>query len=145
MSRFLRKVFSCVVLWNSPWCSLMVLFVTPRAAKLMKTSDPFVSKLMRTLLKSTMDGWYSKFSMQVIKSNVLYYIVLSEYTKWFLQLVSRACPWRKDLITSLALGQPDMESVVLEQMEQVLVNLKKDVAIINKLYTTYNLDSDAKV
>lgn len=60
-------------------------------------------------------------------------------------LVSRACPWRKDLIASLALGQPNKEAVVLYQMEQILVNLKLNISIINKLYTTYNLDSTAKV
>ena len=46
---------------------------------------------------------------------------------------------------SLALGKTDMESVVLAQMEEVLVNLKKNVAIINQLYVTYNLDLDVKV
>lgn len=61
------------------------------------------------------------------------------------QLVSRACPWRRDLLVSLALGKTDMESVVLAQMEEVLVNLKKNVAIINQLYVTFNLDLDVKV
>jgi hypothetical protein len=46
---------------------------------------------------------------------------------------------------SLALGKTDMESVVLAQMEEVLVNLKKNVAIINQLYVTFNLDLDVKV
>ncbi len=64
---------------------------------------------------------------------------------FFAQLVSRACPWRKDLLASLALGKPDMESVVLGQMEDVLVNLKKNVEVVNQLYVTYNLNSDAKV
>ena len=64
---------------------------------------------------------------------------------FFTQLVSRACPWRKDLLTSLALGKPDLESIVLRQMEDVLVNLKKNVEVINELYTTHNLNSDAKV
>jgi hypothetical protein len=61
------------------------------------------------------------------------------------QLVSRACPWRRDLLLSLALGKTDMESIVLAQMEEVLVNLKKNVAIINRLYVTYNLNLDVKV
>lgn len=60
-------------------------------------------------------------------------------------LVSRACPWRKDLLGSLALGKEDCESIVLEQMEAVLVNLKLDLEIINQLFTTYNLHSNAKV
>lgn len=59
--------------------------------------------------------------------------------------MSRACPWRKDLLTSLALEKSDMESVVVEQMTEVLVNLKKNVEIINELYQAYNLNSDAKV
>jgi hypothetical protein len=46
---------------------------------------------------------------------------------------------------SLALGKTDMESVVLAQMEEVLVNLKKNVAIINQLYVTFNLDLAVKV
>ena len=74
---------------------------------------------------------------------------LKMYHGWMTQqifyLVSRACPWRKDLLSSLALGQPDREAVVLEQMAEVLVNLEKNVAIINQLYVTYNLDSSAKV
>nr|CAH0104854.1 unnamed protein product [Daphnia galeata] len=68
---------------------------------------------------------------------------LKKYHGWM--LVSRACPWRRDLLVSLALGKTDMESVVLAQMEEVLVNLKKNVAIINQLYVTYNLDLDVKV
>ncbi|XP_046462235.1 glycolipid transfer protein-like [Daphnia pulex] len=74
---------------------------------------------------------------------------LKKYHGWMVQqifnLVSRACPWRRDLLLSLALGKTDMESIVLAQMEEVLVNLKKNVAIINRLYVTYNLNLDVKV
>lgn len=74
---------------------------------------------------------------------------LKKYHGWMTQqifyLVSRACPWRKDLLSSLALGQPDREGIVLEQMESVLVNLKENVGIIHQLYITHDLDSSAKV
>lgn len=61
------------------------------------------------------------------------------------QLCSKFCPKRKDLLESLALGQQGMEDTVVDQMEQVLINLKKDVGIVDRLYTEHNLHSDAKV
>lgn len=74
---------------------------------------------------------------------------LKKYHGWMVQqifnLVSRACPSRRDLLASLALGEIDMESVVVAQMEEVLVNLKKNVTIINQLYAQYNLDTEVKV
>ncbi|XP_057365901.1 glycolipid transfer protein-like [Daphnia carinata] len=74
---------------------------------------------------------------------------LEKYHGWMVQqifyLVSRACPSRRDLLASLALGETDMEPTILAQMEEVLVNLKKNVAIINQLYSQYNLDAEVKV
>ena len=39
----------------------------------------------------------------------------------------------------------DLDLVVIEQMEEVLINLKKNVTILNELYATHNLNSDEKV
>ena len=61
------------------------------------------------------------------------------------QLVMKACPWRKDLLLALAMGKPGKEEIIVNQMETVLVNLRKDLTVINSLYTKYNLHSDAKV
>ena len=62
-----------------------------------------------------------------------------------IQLCSKFCPKRKDLLESLALGQQGMEDIVIDQLEHVLINLQKNVAIIDRLYTEHNLHSDAKV
>ena len=57
----------------------------------------------------------------------------------------KACPWRKDLLLALAMGKSGKEEIIVNQMETVLVNLRKDLTVINSLYTKYNLHSDAKV
>ena len=57
----------------------------------------------------------------------------------------KACPWRKDILSSLAFGKLDMEEIVISQLSAALVNLKANVEVINHLYSLHNLDSDTKV
>jgi len=57
----------------------------------------------------------------------------------------KACPWRKDILSSLAFGKPNTEELVISQLTAALVNLRKNIEVINHLYSLHNLDCDTKV
>ena len=57
----------------------------------------------------------------------------------------KACPWRKDVLSSLAFGKPNMEELVISQLTTALVNLRGNIEVINHLYSIHNLDLDTKV
>lgn len=81
--------------------------------------------------------------------NKAYKATLEKYHGWMVQqifhFVMKACPWRKDILSSLAFGKLDMEEIVISQLSAALVNLKANVEVINHLYSLHNLDSDTKV
>lgn len=74
---------------------------------------------------------------------------LKPFHGWFVQqifsLVMKACPWRRDIVTALALGRTDVEEVVVREIRLMTANLRSDVTVINDLYDRYHLHSDAKV
>jgi len=78
-----------------------------------------------------------------------YKATLEKYHGWMVQqifhFVMKACPWRKDILSSLAFGKPNTEELVISQLTAALVNLRKNIEVINHLYSLHNLDCDTKV
>jgi len=78
-----------------------------------------------------------------------YKTTLKRYHGWMVQQIfhfaMKACPWRKDVLSSLAFGKPNMEELVISQLTTALVNLRGNIEVINHLYSIHNLDLDTKV
>ncbi|XP_049808139.1 glycolipid transfer protein [Schistocerca nitens] len=74
---------------------------------------------------------------------------LKRYHGWMAQqvfgLLAKMCPGRSVLLNTLALGEPDQESEVMEDMDTFLTRLHSNISTLSAFYAQHGLETNIRV
>ncbi|GFG33571.1 hypothetical protein Cfor_03466 [Coptotermes formosanus] len=107
----------------------------------------FVHTFLNCVLEDSQQGTKSEDLVPFLEK--AYGETLKAYHGWMahklFRLLSRMCPSRCELMSTLALGRVNREEAVLREMAVFLQGLDSNIQVIVKLYLENELDSNSKV
>ncbi|KAF4520114.1 hypothetical protein B566_EDAN010270 [Ephemera danica] len=112
----------------------------------LKRALHFFQVFLRCVVHDAKEGKHSENLAPFLKQ--AYSTTLEKYHGWMAQqlfsLISRMCPYRKDLLLTMSNGHTGRDDAVFRDLEPFIDSIERIIAIIDKLYLEQGLDLEVK-
>lgn len=112
----------------------------------LKRALHFFQVFLRCVVRDADEGKHSENLSPFLKE--AYCTTLEKYHGWMAQqlfsLLSRMCPYRKDLLLTMSNGHPGRNDAVFRDLVPFIESIERIVAIVDKLYLEQGLDLEVK-